>query len=83
MVLGVQQNNGFGAILLYASPDGLQWAPHCIVGISQEYQMIECPDLFPLDGKKVLLYSPQYRDNATNSSLNSFSVYKVFGNMIC
>ena len=77
MVLGAQQRNGFGAVLLYTSMDGFQWAPYGTVGLSQEYQMIECPDLFVLGEKKVLLYCPQHRDNATDSALNSFSAYKV------
>ena len=50
-----------GAILLFESADGLDWrfvkeldSSRCEYG-----RMWECPDFFPLDGKQVLLVSPQ------------------------
>ena len=50
-----------GAILLFESHDGLDWrflteldASHKAYG-----RMWECPEFFPLDGKQVLLVSPQ------------------------
>lgn len=79
MVLGAQQDSGFGSVPLFTSPDGLRWTYSYTVGVSQKYQMIECPDLFSIDGAEVLLYCPQYRDNAMDASLRSFSVYKVLG----
>lgn len=77
MVIGAQQASGLGAVLLLTSPDGRQWSRCCAVGTSRLYQMIECPDLFPLDGATVLLYCPQRRDNETDTSLESFSVGRV------
>lgn len=77
MVLGAQQDSGLGAIPLYTSTDGWHWTYSHTVGTSQEYQMIECPDLFSLDEAEILLYCPQYRDNTTDVSLSSFSAYKV------
>lgn len=77
MVLGAQQDSGFGAVPLFTSLDGLQWTYSHTVGTSQKYQMIECPDLFLIDGAEVLLYCPQYRDNVLDAALSSFSVYKV------
>ncbi len=50
-----------GSVLLLESPDGLDW--HFVTELDashQEYgQMWECPDFFTLDGKQVLLVSPQ------------------------
>lgn len=77
MVLGAQRQNGLGAVVLAASQDGVHWAPGGAIGLSQEYQMIECPDLFELEGAPVLLYCPQHRDNAADACLDSFSVGRV------
>lgn len=77
MVVGAQRENGLGAVVLYTSPDGHRWSYGGAVATSEEYQMIECPDLFPLEGAPVLLYCPQHRDNAADTSLDSFSVGQV------
>ena len=77
MVLGAQLDSGVGAVLRYDSPDGLHWTPRGTLGVSQEYQMIECPELFETDGTSVLLYCPQHRDNQSDASLDSFSAYKL------
>ena len=60
-VVGNRGADGSGQILLYTSPDGFQWnfkkvltANHSRFG-----SMWECPDFFRLDGKWVLLTSPQ------------------------
>ena len=81
MVLGAQQESGYGALLLYSSADGCQWTSAGVIGTSQEYQMIECPDLFMLNEKMVLLYCPQHRDNAVDDCIDSFSVYRVLQNV--
>lgn len=50
-----------GRILLYSSPDGMKWKFEKIL-ISNNGRfgrMWECPDFFALDGKQVLLVSPQ------------------------
>lgn len=77
MVVGAQREKGLGAIVMYTSPDGRHWSCAGAVGTSEEYQMMECPDLFPLGGAPVLLYCPQHRDNAADTSLDSFSVGRV------
>ena len=58
---GNRAADGSGQILLFTSPNGFQWnykkvlcANHNRFGL-----MWECPDFFPLDGKWVLLVSPQ------------------------
>ncbi len=61
MVAGNRHEARQGTVVLLESPDGLDWrfvgeidASSCEYG-----RMWECPDFFPLDGKQVLLVSPQ------------------------
>ncbi|QQK81430.1 sucrose-6-phosphate hydrolase [Salicibibacter cibi] len=61
LVIGAQRENQTGCILLYRSSDLLEWE---IVGEVKTSKsdfgfMWECPDYFELDGKGVLLFSPQ------------------------
>ncbi|MBR2766331.1 MAG: glycoside hydrolase family 32 protein [Blautia sp.] len=58
---GNRPADGSGQILLFESPDGISWKykkvlaeNRCRFGL-----MWECPDFFPLDGRQVLLTSPQ------------------------
>ncbi len=50
-----------GQILLYTSPDGFSWKYETVLASCRNRfgKMWECPDFFPLDGKQVLLVSPQ------------------------
>ena len=63
MVLGSQEKDGLGRIILYKSDDLLNWeyigAPSKSKGLKTEGFMWECPDVFRLDGKDILLCSPQ------------------------
>jgi len=60
-VVGNRTADGSGAILLYRSADGVKWALERVLDrcCNQYGKMWECPDFFPLDGKQVLLTSPQ------------------------
>ena len=60
-VVGNRAADGSGAILLYESGDAFHWRRAGIVDACRnEYgRMWECPDFFPLNGKQVLLTSPQ------------------------
>ena len=60
-VIGNRAADGSGAILLYSSGDGRKWAfVRTLDACHNQYgKMWECPDFFPLDGKQVLLTSPQ------------------------
>lgn len=77
MLIGAQRKNGKGAIALCRSSDGGQWSYKKILATTEQYEMIECPDMFQLHNSNVLLYNPQKRDNNLDSSLYSFSVYKI------
>ena len=60
-VMGNRWDDGSGAILLYRSEDAIHWEFLSVLDVSKnEYgRMWECPDFFPLDGRQVLLVSPQ------------------------
>ena len=60
-VVGNRPADGSGSILLYESEDALHWQFSSVVPSSHNPfgRMWECPDLFALDGKHVLLTSPQ------------------------
>ena len=61
MVAGNRHVERQGAILLFSSRDGLDWTFRGEIDASRnEYgRMWECPDFFELDGKHVLVVSPQ------------------------
>ncbi len=59
MVLGGYVE-GRGSVLLYTSPDMEAWTYHSVLWQGEQADGVpyECPNLFPLDGKMVLMYSP-------------------------
>ena len=61
MVVGNRPADGSGSILLYESKDCFHWKYDGVLAAchNQFGRMWECPDFFPLDGKHVLLTSPQ------------------------
>ena len=79
MVIGAQMKNGRGSVALCSSKDAENWKFELVLAKSKEYEMVECPDYFQVDGQGILLYCPQHRDNESDSSLCSFSAYKEFG----
>ncbi|MCD8023349.1 MAG: glycoside hydrolase family 32 protein [Lachnospiraceae bacterium] len=60
-IVGNRTDDGSGSLLLFRSEDGLQW--HFDTMVDRCYnefgKMWECPDMFELDGKTVLMVSPQ------------------------
>ena len=60
-VAGNRPADGSGQILLFESPDGISWKYKKVLAENQCRfgLMWECPDFFPLDGRQVLLTSPQ------------------------
>lgn len=60
MVLGAQNSNLKGEVLLYISKDLKNWELLKSIYTKDDLgYMIECPDLFELDGERVLISSPQ------------------------
>ena len=60
-VIGTRIPDKEGAILLFSSPDGFQWKYESVLiqNDGRFGMMWECPDFFELEGKYVLLCSPQ------------------------
>ena len=60
-VIGNRPADGSGQILLFTSPDGFEWHFKKVLAENRNRfgKMWECPDFFPLDGKWVLIISPQ------------------------
>lgn len=60
-VIGNRTGDGSGSILLYRSEDGIHWHFVRILDACRNElgKMWECPDFFPLDGKHLLVISPQ------------------------
>ena len=60
-VVGNRPADGSGSILLFESEDALHWRFASVLASchNQFGKMWECPDFFPLDGRHVLLTSPQ------------------------
>ncbi len=60
-VAGNRPADGSGQILLFSSEDALHWKYESILAENKNRfgKMWECPDFFELDGKWVLLVSPQ------------------------
>jgi len=60
-IAGNRSADGSGQILLFSSPDGFKWHYKKVLAENRDRfgKMWECPDFFPLDGKWVLLTSPQ------------------------
>ena len=60
-VVGNCTMDGDGRILLFSSPDGIHWKYEKILAANNKRfgKMWECPDFFELDGKGVLITSPQ------------------------
>ena len=60
-VVGSRAADGSGQILYYSSPDALHWTFESVLDANRDRfgSMWECPDFFELDGKAVLLVSPQ------------------------
>ncbi|MBR2214375.1 MAG: glycoside hydrolase family 32 protein [Selenomonadaceae bacterium] len=63
MILGSQGSDGLGRALLYRSNDLKTWAEVGVLAkstnVDTEGYMWECPDFFSLEGKDILLMSPQ------------------------
>lgn len=60
-VAGNRPADGSGQILLYSSEDCFHWKFKKVLAENKNRygKMWECPDFFPLDGKQILLVSPQ------------------------
>ncbi|AKG35777.1 glycoside hydrolase family 32 protein [Paenibacillus durus] len=60
-IIGAQRLDNTGSVVLYRSPDLIQWHFEGEIGtrLKSFGFMWECPDYFELDGTGILLFSPQ------------------------
>lgn len=77
MVVGAQQENGRGAVVLCRSKDGMHWSYANMLAGTDEYEMVECPDLFRLGGQDILLCCLQKRDNEADEVISAHAVYRL------
>lgn len=82
-VVGNRHKDGSGQILLYKSENLVDWD---FVGVmcrseNEIGRMWECPDLFELDGKDVLLMSPQEMKPETHRFHNGNNTTYMFGEL--
>ncbi|PLR84876.1 glycoside hydrolase family 32 protein [Bacillus sp. V33-4] len=87
MILGAQTLSEQGAAVLFSSNDLNEWKHLGIIagsgmnGLSEFGYMWECPDLFELDGKDVLLVSPQGLEPEGNLFNNLFQSGYFIGSL--
>lgn len=80
MVIGAKSTKEIGYVLFYVSEDGLNWEYLNHFSLGRDYGTVwECPDLFELNGKQVLLFSPQEKPRVGNSYENVHSTMALIG----
>lgn len=91
MIIGYRtddhKGHGVGKVAIYKSPDLYDWTFECTLAEDdidlppgKRSFMWECPDFFPLDGKHVLLMSPQGLEDEHNKRyLNLFQNGCIIG----
>lgn len=85
MFLGAQRIDETGTFLVYESPDALQWNFRGELQLQPFEEsfgyMWECPDYAKIDGKDVLIFSPQGIERNGNKYHNIFNVTYVIGRL--
>lgn len=85
MILGAQRVNETGAFIMYQSPNGLEWnflGELILKNFNQEFgYMWECPDYAQIDGKDLLIFSPQGIEPQGEKYKNLFNVTYVIGKL--
>ncbi|XP_063362902.1 sucrose-6-phosphate hydrolase-like [Cydia amplana] len=81
MVLGNSLNDTYGRVLLYSSNDKISWDNVSVLAESNGTlgYMYECPDFFEVDGKYVLLFSPQGIEPSGDKYHNLYQTGYIIG----
>lgn len=80
MAVGAKSTEFIGYVLFYTSTDGVNWEYLNQLTLGKDYGTVwECPDLFELDGKHVLLFSPQEKPRIGNRFENVHSTMAFIG----
>lgn len=79
VVLVAKNNEGRGEILLYKSIDLIKWDYISAIYKSkyEENMMFECPDLFTIDGKDVIIFSGMPCDDKFEEQVGNTTEYLV------
>lgn len=84
MILGAQRENETGTLLIYESTDAIEWALKGelkVNGLEHYGFMWECPDYFQLNGKDILVFSPQGIERQGHKYQNIYNVIYIVGKM--
>ncbi|MBA1393186.1 glycoside hydrolase family 32 protein, partial [Lactobacillus sp. XV13L] len=85
VVIGSQDQQGLGRLLLYKSADLKSWQYLGAIAhsaeVATEGYMWECPDLFHLDGQDVLMTSPQGIEKQVDKYLNLYQSGYFLGHL--
>lgn len=85
MILGSQEKDGLGRVILYQSSNLKEWDYIDAIAKSESLEdegfMWECPDLFSLNKKDVLLCSPQGIKETDKKYLNLFQTGYFLGHL--
>lgn len=85
MFLGAQRADLTGAILVYESENAIDWSLKGELDLKIDFPesvyMLECPDFFELDGRDVLVVSPQGLNAEGHDYHNLYNVIYVLGEL--
>ena len=85
MILGAQRLDETGTFIMYQSPDGVDWSFLGELTLKNFNQnlgyMWECPDFAEIDGKDLLIFSPQGVEVQGEKYKNLFNVTYVIGKL--
>lgn len=85
MILGAQRINETGAFIVYKSHDGLEWSflgeLEMLNFNDKDGYMWECPDYVNVDGKDVMIFSPQGLEPEGDKYNNIFNVIYAIGTL--
>ena len=80
MACGSMRKDFIGQVLFYVSDDGLKWQYLNRLTLDRDFGIVwECPDLFELDGKHVLVFSPQNKPRQGSRYENVHSAVALVG----
>lgn len=85
MLLGAQRTDLTGAIIVYESENAIEWSFKGELDIQIDFPesvyMLECPDYFELNGKDVMVFSPQGLKAKGHDYHNLYNVIYVVGKL--
>ncbi|GLB62053.1 glycoside hydrolase family 32 protein [Cytobacillus sp. NCCP-133] len=85
MFLGAQRKDLTGAIIVYESDNAIDWSfkgeLDLQIDFPESVYMLECPDYFELNGKDVLIFSPQGLNADGHNYYNLYNVIYTIGKL--